>query len=159
MADVTQGQILAALKTVDSGTGGLDVVARGWVKDILIKDGPKGSHVTFTLEVPAKLGPGLEPVRATAEKVVFTATAEGSAGRVVSFAASDASLRSRVTAPDSVCCTRAGSGTGATGAEGAGDLRAAVGESAIRNLASRCVLGICEAHPSCRHGTVARTPR
>ena len=63
---LTEADVVAALKTVDSGTGGMDVVARGWVKDILIKDG----HVTFTLEVPAKLGPRLEPVRAAAEKAV-----------------------------------------------------------------------------------------
>ncbi|MSO72017.1 MAG: iron-sulfur cluster carrier protein ApbC [Rhodospirillaceae bacterium] len=66
MADVTQERIVAALSTVDSGTGGIDIVARGWLKDILIKDG----HVTFTLEVPAKLGQQLEPVRASAEKTV-----------------------------------------------------------------------------------------
>ena len=66
MTTVTRDQVLNALKTVDSGTGGLDVVARDWVKDILIKDG----HVTFTLEVPARLGPQLEPVRAAAEKTV-----------------------------------------------------------------------------------------
>src|SRR5581483_7789436 len=58
--------ILTALRTVDSGTGGVDVVTRGWVKDILVKDG----HVTFTLDVPAQLGPHLEPVRAAAEKAV-----------------------------------------------------------------------------------------
>ena len=66
MADVTQERIVAALSTVDSGTGGIDIVARGWLKDILIKDG----HVTFTLEVPAKLGQQLEPIRASAEKTV-----------------------------------------------------------------------------------------
>jgi len=65
MAVNTQ-QIQSALKDVDSGTGGLDIVARGWVKDILVKDG----HVTLTLEVPAKLGPRLEPVRAAAERAV-----------------------------------------------------------------------------------------
>ncbi len=66
MPDITQTQIIDALKTVDSGTGGIDVVARGWVNDILIRDG----HVTFTLEVPPALGPKLEPVRAAAEKAV-----------------------------------------------------------------------------------------
>jgi ATP-binding protein involved in chromosome partitioning len=66
MAGVTQEQVVAALKTVDSGTGGLDVVARGWVKGILTNAG----HVTFTLEVPPQLGPRLEPVRAAAEKAV-----------------------------------------------------------------------------------------
>ena len=67
MAMVTAAQVTEALRTVDSGTGGLDVVARGWVKGLSTKDG----HVTFALEVPAKLGPKLEPVRAAAEKAVF----------------------------------------------------------------------------------------
>jgi ATP-binding protein involved in chromosome partitioning len=66
MAAVTREQVMAALAAVDSGTGGMDVVARGWVKDVLLKDG----HVTFTLEVPAHMGPKLEPVRAAAEKAV-----------------------------------------------------------------------------------------
>jgi ATP-binding protein involved in chromosome partitioning len=66
MAGVTQYQVVTALKGVDSGTGGLDVVTRGWVKDIILKDG----HVTFALEVPAQMGPKLEPVRAAAEKTV-----------------------------------------------------------------------------------------
>ena len=63
---VTREQIITALKSVDSGTGGLDITARGWVRDVLIKD----DHVTVTLEVPARVGPKLEPVRADAEKVV-----------------------------------------------------------------------------------------
>lgn len=67
MADVTKDQILAALKGVDSGTAGMDVVAREWVKDIVIKNG----HVAFALEVPPDLGPKLEPVRAAAEKAVY----------------------------------------------------------------------------------------
>ncbi len=66
MAEITQQQIVATLKTIDSGTASIDIVARGWVKDILIKDG----HVTLTLAVPAKLGPQLEPVRAAAERAV-----------------------------------------------------------------------------------------
>ena len=67
MTDLSHQQITTALQAVDSGTGGLDVVARGWVKGILIK----GRHVSFALEVPAKLGPQLEPVRAAAEKAVL----------------------------------------------------------------------------------------
>jgi ATP-binding protein involved in chromosome partitioning len=66
VAEITQHAVTAALKTVDSGTGGIDIVARGWVKDVLVKNG----HVTFTLEVPTKLGPQLEPVRAAAERAV-----------------------------------------------------------------------------------------
>ncbi len=66
MALISQDQIIAALKGIDSGTGGLDIAARGWVKDVLTTDG----HVTVTLQVPAKLGPQLEPVRAAAERAV-----------------------------------------------------------------------------------------
>ncbi len=67
MAEVTRDDIFKALKTVDSGIGGLDVVARDWVKDVVIKDG----HVAFALEVPPEQGPKLEPVRAAAEKTVY----------------------------------------------------------------------------------------
>lgn len=63
---VTRDQIVIALKSVDSGTGGLDIVARNWVTDVIIKDG----RVTVTLEVPARLGPKLEPVRADAERAI-----------------------------------------------------------------------------------------
>jgi ATP-binding protein involved in chromosome partitioning len=58
--------VIAALRGVDSGTGGLDVVSRGWVKGLSIKEG----HVTFALEVPARQGEKLEPVRAAAEAAV-----------------------------------------------------------------------------------------
>ncbi len=67
VTQVTKEQILDALQGVDSGTGGLDVKARGWAQDIVIKDG----HVAFALEVPPDLGPKLEPVRAQAEKAVY----------------------------------------------------------------------------------------
>ncbi len=66
MTPLSPAQVTEALRAVDSGTGGLDVVARGWVKGLTVKDG----HVTFALEVPARLGPALEPVRAAAEKAV-----------------------------------------------------------------------------------------
>lgn len=66
MATLSPAQVTEALRAVDSGTGGLDVVARGWVKGLSVKDG----HVTFALEVPARLGPQLEPVRAAAENAV-----------------------------------------------------------------------------------------
>ncbi|MDX2225274.1 MAG: Mrp/NBP35 family ATP-binding protein [Rhodospirillaceae bacterium] len=58
--------VATVLRTIDSGSGGLDLMARGWVKDVLTKDG----HVTVVLDVPARLGPQLEPVRAAAEKAV-----------------------------------------------------------------------------------------
>jgi ATP-binding protein involved in chromosome partitioning len=61
-----ESAVITALRGVDSGTGGLDVVARGWVKGLTIKDG----HITFALEVPARDGERLEPVRAAAEAAV-----------------------------------------------------------------------------------------
>ena len=67
MAEVTKEKILKILKGIDSGTAGMDVVARNWVNDIVIKNG----HVAFTLEVPTEMGPKLEPVRAMAEKAVY----------------------------------------------------------------------------------------
>lgn len=63
---VTREQIVTALKSVDSGTGGIDLVARGWVKDVIVKN----DRVTVTLEVPARVGPKLEPVRADAEQTI-----------------------------------------------------------------------------------------
>ncbi|HCX14821.1 MAG TPA: hypothetical protein DGZ24_05845 [Rhodospirillaceae bacterium] len=63
---ITQEQIVIALKKVDSGTGDLDIVTRDWVKEIVID----GCRVTVILEVPARAGPTLEPVRADAEKAL-----------------------------------------------------------------------------------------
>ncbi|MBM3513989.1 MAG: Mrp/NBP35 family ATP-binding protein [Alphaproteobacteria bacterium] len=66
MPDISRDDITKTLKSIDSGTGGIDIVGRGWVKDILTKDG----HVTVVMEVPANLGPRLEPARAAAEKAI-----------------------------------------------------------------------------------------
>ena len=66
MPAVTREDVLKTLHTVESGSGGLDLVARGWIKDVMTKDG----HVTVVMEVPANLGPKLEPVRAAAEKAI-----------------------------------------------------------------------------------------
>jgi ATP-binding protein involved in chromosome partitioning len=66
VSDLTKERILEALDAVHTGTGGGSIVAKGWVSDVVIKDG----HVAFALEVPPELGPSLEPVRARAEKTV-----------------------------------------------------------------------------------------
>lgn len=62
---VTHEFVLAALTQVDSGHGG-SVVAKGWVGDVVTRDG----HVLVTLDVPSNLGPTLEPMRAACEKAV-----------------------------------------------------------------------------------------
>ena len=66
MSDLSKERILTALDAVHTGTGGGSIAAKGWVKDVVIKDG----HVAFALEVPPELGSSLEPVRARAEKAV-----------------------------------------------------------------------------------------
>lgn len=70
MSSLTESQVIDVLRGIDSGTAGLDVVARGWVKNVHIKEG----RVTFALEVPASMGPKLEPVRIAAEAAVRSLT-------------------------------------------------------------------------------------
>ena len=64
MADITQENILAALKNVKDGDQ--DIVSKNMVTGIQIKDG----HVAFAIEVTPERGPQLEPLRREAEKVV-----------------------------------------------------------------------------------------
>mgnify|MGYP000888603912 CR=1 FL=1 len=64
MADITQENILAALKTVKDGD--IDIVSKNMVSGVQIKDG----HVAFAIEVATERGPQLEPLRREAEKVV-----------------------------------------------------------------------------------------
>lgn len=62
---VTHEFVLSALTQVDTGHGG-SLVAKGWVGDVIARDG----HVLVTLDVPTELGPTLENVRVAAEKAV-----------------------------------------------------------------------------------------
>ncbi len=62
----SQAQILDALKKVADPDRGKDIVALGMVQGLVVKDG----HVMFSLEVDAKRGPALEPLRKAAEKAV-----------------------------------------------------------------------------------------
>jgi ATP-binding protein involved in chromosome partitioning len=66
MAQVTEEQILDALKTVKDPDNGQDVVSAGMVSGLVIKDG----NVAFALEVDPQRGPNLEPLRKAAEKTV-----------------------------------------------------------------------------------------
>lgn len=63
---VRESDILAALRSITHPDLGRDIVAAGWITGVTIKDG----HVTFAIEVPAALGPTLEPLRKAAEKAV-----------------------------------------------------------------------------------------
>ncbi len=71
---LSKDQIKKTLEDVDSGTGGLDLVARNWVKDVAIK----GDQVTVILEVPRQAGSRLEPVRAAAQKAIESLEGVGS---------------------------------------------------------------------------------
>ena len=66
MAEVTEQQILDALKRVVDTERDEDIVALGMVKGLQIK----GGHVAFAIEVDASRGAKMEPMRKQAEKVV-----------------------------------------------------------------------------------------
>lgn len=66
MAEIDKDTVLQALKGVRAEQAGTDLVSSGWVKDPVVRDG----RVTLVIEVPAELGPKLEPLRAEAERTV-----------------------------------------------------------------------------------------
>ena len=66
MALVTERQILDALARVRDPERGGDIVSRGMVSGIVIRDG----NVGFAIEVEPERGPRLEPLREAAEKAV-----------------------------------------------------------------------------------------
>jgi ATP-binding protein involved in chromosome partitioning len=66
MAQITERQILTALKKVFDPGRGADIVSLGMVNGVVIKEG----NVGFTIEVDPKQGPQLEPMRKQAEKAV-----------------------------------------------------------------------------------------
>ncbi|MBI1245869.1 MAG: iron-sulfur cluster carrier protein ApbC [Alphaproteobacteria bacterium] len=66
MSAPTEAQILAALKKIPDPDRAQDIVALGMVQGVIVKDG----HVMFSLEVDAKRGGALEPLRKAAEKAV-----------------------------------------------------------------------------------------
>ena len=81
MAQVTEQQILEALKAVKDPDTGQDVVSAGMVSGLVIKDG----NVAFALEVDPQRGPNLEPMRKQAEKTVHAMDGHG-CGRPASAA-------------------------------------------------------------------------
>jgi len=63
---LTEAQVLDALRRVIDPDRRQDVVTLGMVQGLVVRDG----HVTFAIEVDAKRGPHLEPLRKAAEKAV-----------------------------------------------------------------------------------------
>jgi len=63
MADITEDDVIAALRAVNDPSQGRSVVDLGMVSAIHIKQ----SNISFALEVPAHRGPAMEPVRKAAE--------------------------------------------------------------------------------------------
>jgi ATP-binding protein involved in chromosome partitioning len=66
MAQPSEQQILAALKTVRDPDRGADIVTLGMVQGLVVK----GGNIGFTIEVDAARGPKFEPVRKAAESAV-----------------------------------------------------------------------------------------
>jgi ATP-binding protein involved in chromosome partitioning len=66
MPDVSEGQILEALKTVMDPDRKKDIVSLGMVSGLVNKNG----NIGFSIEVDAERGPKLEPMRKAAEEAV-----------------------------------------------------------------------------------------
>jgi ATP-binding protein involved in chromosome partitioning len=66
MAQVTEAQVLDALRTVPDPDRGGDIVGLGMISGIAIRDG----MVQFAIEVDPRRGPALEPLRRAAEAAV-----------------------------------------------------------------------------------------
>ena len=66
MASVTEAQIREALRAIPAPDGAGDIVARGMVTGLVLKNG----NVGFSIEVDPRQGPKLEPLRQAAEKAV-----------------------------------------------------------------------------------------
>ena len=66
MAEVTEQQIIEALKHIHDPDKKADIVSLGMVSGIAVKNG----HVAFAIEVEPSRGPNLEPLRKAAEKAV-----------------------------------------------------------------------------------------
>lgn len=66
MAEVTEQQIMDALKGVIDPDRQRDIVSLGMVSGLAVKDG----HVAFAIEVDPQRGPKLEPLRKAAEQAI-----------------------------------------------------------------------------------------
>jgi ATP-binding protein involved in chromosome partitioning len=66
MAQVTEQDVLAALKGVIDPDRKADIVGLAMVSGLIVRDG----HVGFSIEVDPRRGPALEPLRKAAEKAV-----------------------------------------------------------------------------------------
>ena len=66
MSEVSEQQVLAALRRVIDPDRGQDIVGLGMVSGVHLRQG----HVSFAIEVDPQRGPRLEPLRKAAEKAV-----------------------------------------------------------------------------------------
>ncbi|MEK9962079.1 MAG: iron-sulfur cluster assembly protein, partial [Rhodobiaceae bacterium] len=64
MAEITEDDVIAALRDVVDPSQGRSVVDLGMVSAVHVKQ----TNISFALEVPAHRGPAMEPVRQAAEK-------------------------------------------------------------------------------------------
>ena len=66
MASIGNDEVLSALATVKDPDTGRDIVSQGMITGLAVRDG----HVQFAIEVDARRGPALEPLRKAAERAV-----------------------------------------------------------------------------------------
>lgn len=68
MSSVTTETVLQTLRNIPDPQSGIDIVSRGMIQGLTIRDG----HVSFAVEVDAKDGNAREPLRQACEKAVLS---------------------------------------------------------------------------------------
>lgn len=63
----TKAEILQRLKTIKNGVAADDIVSKGMIQGLVVKDG----HVGFAIEVPPEQGSSKEPLRQACERAVY----------------------------------------------------------------------------------------
>ena len=66
MSGISEAAVLQALRGIKDPAGGADIVARGMVSGLIVKDG----NVGFAIEVDPRQGAAMEPLRKAAENAV-----------------------------------------------------------------------------------------
>jgi ATP-binding protein involved in chromosome partitioning len=95
MAQVTEQQIIDALRCVPDPDRKADIVSLGMVQGLQVRDG----HVALALQVPPERGPHLEPLRKQVEQLVFRMPGVVTATVVLTAERTPAAAAASTTAP------------------------------------------------------------
>ncbi len=95
MSQVTEQQVMESLKAVIEPGSGADIVSRGMVTGLVIKDG----NVGFVIEVDPREGAKMEPLREQAEKIVHALPGVVSVTAVLTAHSAGGGQNKQATAP------------------------------------------------------------